>query len=74
MKAVGIIVNIFLPGIGTLLVGKVGTGIAQILLFILAMALNFTVLFSIIGIPLALGIWVWGIVSAATARVIPDQY
>jgi len=72
MKAVGFIVNIFLPGVGTLLVGKVGTGIAQILLFVFALILNFTVILAIIGIPLGLGIWVWGLVSALTARIIPE--
>lgn len=47
MKVIGIIVNIFFPGIGTLIVGKIGQGIAQLLLFILGVILNFTVILSI---------------------------
>jgi len=74
VKVIGIIVNIFFPGIGTLIVGKVGQGIAQILLFVLGVILNFTVILSIIGIPLCFGIWVWSIVSAATSHPKNDRY
>jgi TM2 domain-containing membrane protein YozV len=74
VKVIGIIVNIFFPGIGTLIVGKVGQGIAQILLFVFGVILNFTVILSIIGIPLCFGIWVWGIVSAATSHPTNDRY
>lgn len=68
MKALAIIVNIFLPGIGTLIVKKFGQGIAQIVLGIIAALLTITGLLSIIGIPLGLGVWIWAIVSAATAE------
>lgn len=74
MKIIAILINIFLlPGVGTLIVGKTGQGIAQILLFILAIILIFTVLGALIGIPLAIGIWIWGIVSVATANPQPMQ-
>lgn len=68
MKALAIIVNIFLPGIGTLIVKKFGQGIAQIVLGIIAALLIITGLLSIIGIPLGFGVWIWAIVSAATAE------
>jgi TM2 domain-containing membrane protein YozV len=68
MIAVGIIVNIFFPGVGTLIVGKIGQGIAQLLLFIFGAILNFTVIGAVIGIPLCFAMWVWGLVSAATAK------
>lgn len=68
MKVIGIIVNIFFPGVGTLIVGKIGEGIAQIILTIVGVILTFTVVFSIIGIPLCTAMWVWSLVSAATAR------
>jgi TM2 domain-containing membrane protein YozV len=74
MKIIAILINIFLlPGVGTLIVGKTGQGIAQIVLFILAIILIFTVLGAIIGIPLAFGVWIWGIISAATANPQPMQ-
>lgn len=68
MKVVGIIVNVFFPGVGTLIVGKIGQGITQIILFIIGVVLNFTVVLAIFGIPLCLSMWVWSIVSAATSR------
>jgi len=71
MKALAIIVNIFIPGIGTLIVGKTGQGVAQFILFVLAVVLNFTLVGAIIGVPLAIGIWIWAIVSAASANPQP---
>lgn len=47
--------------------------LSQILLFLLAIVLIFTVIGAIIGLPLALGIWIWGIVSVATANPQPIQ-
>jgi TM2 domain-containing membrane protein YozV len=66
-KAVGIIVNFFFPGIGTMIVGRVGQGIAQFLLFGFGAALSATGFFAIIGLPLAFIVWIWALVSAATA-------
>lgn len=68
MKALAIIINIFLPGIGTLIVGKIGEGVAQFLIWLIGVVLSFTVVLSFIGIPVCLAMWVWGIVSAATSR------
>lgn len=73
MKALGIIVNIFFPGIGTLIVKKWGQGIAQIILGIIAVILAVTGIGSLIGIPLAIGVWIWAIVSAATSQPEPVQ-
>jgi hypothetical protein len=36
----GIIINIFFPAIGTLVVGKIGQGIIQLILFIIGILLN----------------------------------
>ena len=84
MKVLGFIVNIFLPGIGTMVVGKVGTGILQFLLVLVAafltatalLSITFltaTALLSIIGIPLGIGVWIWAMVSAATSLDKPVQ-
>lgn len=69
MKVLAIIINIFSPGIGTLIVGKIGEGIAQFLIWLVGVFLTFTVVLSFIGIPLCLAMWVWSIVSAATSRL-----
>lgn len=74
MRTLGIIVNIFLPGVGTLIVGKIPQGIIQIILFIIAVVLDLTVVFAIIGIPLIIGTWIWAIVSAATPKVEKQRY
>ncbi len=68
MKALAIIVNIFFPGIGTLIVKKWGQGVAQIILGIIAVVLALTGIGGIIGVPLAIGVWIWAIVSAATSN------
>jgi TM2 domain-containing membrane protein YozV len=74
MKIIAMLINLFLlPGVGTLMVGKTGHGITQILLFLLAVVLIFTLIGALIGIPLAFGIWIWGIVSVATANPQPVQ-
>jgi TM2 domain-containing membrane protein YozV len=67
MKILAILVNaLLLPGVGTLIVGKVGQGIAQIILWIIGVALCFTVFGLVVGLPLAVGVWIWGLVSVGT--------
>ena len=73
MKALAIVTNIFVPGVGTLIVGKVGQGVAQILLYLLGFVLCFTIIGAIVGIPLMIGIWIWGIVVAANSDSKPVQ-
>ena len=68
MKVLGIIINIFIPGIGTLIVGKIGEGLAQFFIWLVGVVLTFTVILSFVGIPLCFAMWVWSIVSAATSR------
>ena len=68
LKVIALVINIFFPGVGTLLVGKIGTGIIQILLSMLAHALIWTGIGALIGIPLAVIVWIWALVSVATAQ------
>lgn len=61
---VGLVVNVaFLPGLGTLIAGKTKAGLLQLLLVILGVVLCLTIVGVIIGIPLLIATWVWGIVS-----------
>ena len=61
LAIIGLILNIFIwPGLGTLISGNVGTGVAQMILFLVSIPLMFV----IIGIPLAIGIWIWALVSS----------
>lgn len=67
MKILAIIVNIFFPGIGTLLVKKWWQAFFQIVLGAIGVILAWTGIGGIIGVPIVFIIWVWAIVSAATA-------
>ena len=58
--AVSLIVSFFLPGVGSMINGDVGTGVAILLLYILGAFLSFV----LIGIPLLLGVWIWGLIDA----------
>ena len=66
MKAIAVITNFFVPGLGSLAIGKVFQGLMQLLLIGLAALLNFTVVGMIIGIPLWGIAWLWGMITAAT--------
>jgi TM2 domain-containing membrane protein YozV len=68
MRALGVIVNIFFPGIGTIIVGKIFSGVVQFLLYAAAVTLSATGIGALFGVPLAIVVWIWAIVSAATAE------
>jgi len=73
MKTVAFIINIFLPGVGTILVGKILVGVIQILLYMAAHALTWTVVGALIGVPLVVIIWIWALISVATAQPLPPE-
>lgn len=66
MKALGIIANIFIPGLGSLILGQVTAGIFQLLLYFIGWALYiFTLGFGFfIALPMIIGAWIWGLVTA----------
>jgi hypothetical protein len=49
------------PGVGSLVGGKTGTGLAQLSLFLVGLPLAVIA----VGLPLVLGAWVWGIATGA---------
>ncbi len=60
LAIVCLILNIIiLPGLGTLIGGKRREGIWQLVLFIVGIPLSLI----LIGIPMIIGAWIWGIVS-----------
>ena len=65
MAIVGLILNILiLPGLGTLIGGgKTSTGVIQILMVVVSIILDITIIGLIIGLPLGLAAWIWGIFS-----------
>jgi TM2 domain-containing membrane protein YozV len=66
MKALAIILNVFFPGVGTLVAKKIWQGITQIILSIVGIVLTLTMVGAIVGLPILLAVWIWAIVSAAT--------
>jgi TM2 domain-containing membrane protein YozV len=66
VKAIAVITNFFIPGLGSLVIGKLFQGLLQLLLVGLAALFNFTVIGLIVGIPLYAIAWIWGLITAAT--------
>ena len=58
--ALSVLLSIFIPGLGSMVNGNVGTGVAILILNIIGWMLAIV----LIGIPLAIGTWIWGLVDA----------
>jgi len=65
-KLIALVVNLFVPGAGTIMAGKKQTGIIQIVLFGLSLLLIMTFFGAILGFPLYIGVWIWGIITIVT--------
>jgi len=68
LAIIGLIINIFiLPGLGSIIGGKVKPGVWQLIIFLGAIIIGIPLSFIIIGIPiLIIGVmaaWIWGIVT-----------
>ena len=62
--AVSLIVSLFLPGVGSMINGDVGIGITILLLWLLALFLDATIFGLIVGVPLGLAMFIWGLIDA----------
>jgi TM2 domain-containing membrane protein YozV len=62
--AVSLIVSFFLPGVGSMINGDVGIGLTILLLWILGFILDVTFFGLIVGVPLGIGMFVWGLIDA----------
>jgi TM2 domain-containing membrane protein YozV len=58
--AVSLLISFFLPGVGSMVNGDVGTGVTILIAYVIAAVL--IVVF--IGILLAPAVWIWGLVDA----------
>jgi TM2 domain-containing membrane protein YozV len=60
----GLLVNVlFVPGLGSLIGGKTNAGIFQLLMFLLGIPLCLSIIGLVIGGPMVMGAWIWGLVS-----------
>ncbi len=67
MKGMAIFLNVCFPGVGSFVINKPGQGVAQIVLYVIGIILCFTFVGAVVGIPLCIGVWIWGLVTAASA-------
>ncbi|AVZ41316.1 hypothetical protein CT688_14820 [Dietzia sp. JS16-p6b] len=58
--ALSLVLSFFLPGLGTIINGQAGKGIGIMAGYFLGILLSVV----LIGIPIMLGFWVWGMVDA----------
>jgi len=65
MKIVALIVNFLLPGVGSMLIGRILTGIVQLVLYGIGWLLTLTGILAIVGIPLCFVVLVWSLITAA---------
>lgn len=56
----GLLINVLLiPGLGTIIAGRSSEGLFQLILLVVGIALSFF----LIGIPIVILVWIWGLVS-----------
>jgi TM2 domain-containing membrane protein YozV len=60
-----LIASFFIPGLGSMLNSRVGIGIGILCLYVVGLILTFV----LIGIPIALGAWIWGLVDGYQSTV-----
>ena len=58
--ALSVLLSVFIPGLGSMVNDNVGVGVAILILNIIGWALAIV----LIGIPIAIGSWIWGLVDA----------
>ncbi len=59
---ISLLASFFLPGLGSMINGEVGKGVAMLVLYVVGIPLAFV----LIGIPLMFGVWIWGMIDAYT--------
>lgn len=59
----GLVLNLFFPGVGSLVVGATPAGIVQLILFVLSFPLDLI----LIGFPLLLAVWIWALIVSIQA-------
>ena len=64
-----LIVSFFLPGVGTMINGEVGKGVGILVGYLVGVLFSFF----LIGVPFAIGFWVWGMVDGYTGAVRYNQ-
>lgn len=68
----GLILNILVfPGLGSMVGGRIKTGVIQFILMIVSILLDITIIGLLLGLPLGFGIWIWSLVTSI--QVVQDS-
>jgi len=59
----GLVLNLCIPGVGSIVAGKPGPGVAQLAMLVASIPLCFV----LIGFPLVFASWLWALMTATTA-------
>jgi TM2 domain-containing membrane protein YozV len=57
-----LLASFFIPGLGSMIVGRAGIGAAILVGYLIAVVFSFI----LIGLPFVLGFWIWGMIDAYT--------
>ena len=68
MWIIALVINFFLPGVGSLFVGRVPQAVAQMFIAVCGVLLSALGPFIVLGAPLGFIAWVWAIWTAIDAR------
>lgn len=60
--AVGLLVSIFLPGVGSMMADRVGKGVGILIGYLV----SYLLMFVLIGFIMVPAFWIWGLVAAYT--------
>jgi hypothetical protein len=63
--AVSLLISFFLPGVGSMVNGDTQTGVIILVVYIVGVVGSFF----LIGLPVALGAWIWGLIDAYQGAV-----
>ncbi len=63
-NVVGVIVNLFFPGLGTVIFGQVNKGVIQIILTLISIPLIMSVFFTLPGLVLYIANWIWALITS----------
>lgn len=66
----GLLASFFIPGLGSMLNGDVGRGVGILIGYGVALLLSVI----LIGIPIALGLWIWGMVDGYQGAVTRNRH
>jgi|ERR1039458_1445227 TM2 domain-containing membrane protein YozV len=63
--AINVLLSFLVPGLGSILAGNVRVGVVILITYIVGWILTF----ALIGFPILLGAWIWGMVNAHSSAV-----